>query len=124
MTRAELLDLAARVEAAQGADRELDLNVWRAVCPEAQDLEARGRLPLPWLWCVTASLDAALTLAPADWHVTVRGLNDSWHVELNTTWAPTAERPARTVTAFCGNEARARTAAALRARAEEISDAG
>jgi hypothetical protein len=61
MTRAsELLALAARVEAAQGADRMLDLDVWRAVCPGAAELEARGKQPLPWLWCVTTSLDAAI----------------------------------------------------------------
>jgi hypothetical protein len=66
MTRAsELRALADRVEAAKGADRMLDLDVWRAVCPGAAELEARGKQPLPWLWCVTDSLDAAASLVPA-----------------------------------------------------------
>jgi hypothetical protein len=64
MDKQALIDLAARSEAATGPDRELDLAVWRAIDPNASDLDAKGKVLLPWLWCVTSSVDAAMTLVP------------------------------------------------------------
>ena len=130
-SRAEYLALAERAERAERADRDLDAAIMEALGHSVRrDRQYRRQRAWCWLrdrrWVplpdLTASRDAAASLTPEDWHVTVRGLNDSWHVEMNTTRAPTPERPARTVTAFCGDEARARTAAALRARAEEAKD--
>lgn len=49
----------ARLEAATGPDRELDIAIWRNVMgghPVA--------FPMPWEYRYTASIDAALTLVP------------------------------------------------------------
>lgn len=79
-----LSELAARVEAAMGSDRELDAQIWIAVTPGATRRELRGihkasgkeqvidetREPDGRLIVVpafTASLDAAMTLVPDGW---------------------------------------------------------
>lgn len=59
-----LSELADRVEAATGPDRELDLLIWRVADPvNATDcLDVNCAKPLPWLHLYTSSLDAAMTL--------------------------------------------------------------
>ncbi|MDO7841117.1 hypothetical protein Q5H94_02150 [Sphingomonas sp. CA1-15] len=66
----------------------------------------------------TSSLDAAMSLVPKDWHITVRGLNDSWHVSMN----PTRRGPIAETFAFAATPALALTAAALRARAALLGE--
>ncbi len=62
-----LMELAERCEKAEGPDRELDLDIWRLTEPSAASVEAEGKVPLPWLFNVTASLDAAMQLIPDEW---------------------------------------------------------
>jgi len=117
MTRAELRSLAERVEKATGADRALDLDVWRAVCPDAATAETRGKMPLPWLWCVTSSLDAAVSLAGDAWEIHRQRSPDmggrEWHASVGFT---------RQTRGKAATPALALTAAALRAMAEEAGD--
>ena len=134
MTRAELLALAARVEAATGPDRELDYAILRVLKPEyagsewqpyadglrhvndssdARTLPARETCPQQW----TSSLDAAASLVPEGW---------KWWT--NSTaygrcWLIVGDRVISTAqSAQCATPALALTAAALRARAEEDSN--
>lgn len=60
MNRATLLALAERVEAATGADRDIDHAIY-AVANPAKPIPHDRRL-LPWEHCYTASLDAAMSL--------------------------------------------------------------
>src|SRR4051812_9317972 len=53
----DLTVLLARVEAASGPDRSLEVSLWRSL-----DDGVAGREPLPWLKCYTESIDAALAL--------------------------------------------------------------
>ncbi len=137
MTRAELLALAARVEAAAGADREMDAEIWRAAQPHDYaiwEADLRQRLNLDWDELrkratikanaearapkYTASLDAAASLVPEDWYVCAVAflpIKRVWHVVLSLPGLATAQAAADT-------EQNARTAAALRAMAEEASD--
>lgn len=55
----ELLD---RVRGSTGPDRELDIAFWLMFDPESADKYSAGKVPLPWLWNVTESIDAALAL--------------------------------------------------------------
>lgn len=110
--RAELLALAARVEAATGADRELDaaVAVARHMLPEPYDGWPR----------FTASLDAAVSLVPGgmQWSVTRRLIGSEW-VNTAQVWGIGArsKRDAQAAT-----PALALTGAALRAMAEEADD--
>jgi hypothetical protein len=125
MTRAELRSLAERVEKATGADRALDLDVWRAVCPDAATAETRGKMPLPWLWCVTSSLDAAVSLAD---HWVIAAWGDMVADGLPGAVLLLSTDPVKHATGIghgtreSGCLARALTAAALRAMAEEAGD--
>lgn len=79
----DLLELAARVEAAEGPDALLDTEIWRACIASVADLElievggaAHGpseaefrTLRLMDSFRPTASLDAAMTLKPDGWHL-------------------------------------------------------
>jgi hypothetical protein len=68
MTRDKFMELAARVEAATSADRELELEIWRTLNPiHAKIAEDMGKVPLEWLHCYTESLDAAMSLVPEGW---------------------------------------------------------
>ena len=129
MTRDKLLALAARFEAATGPDRELD----------ALAAEATGwtREPFTGLWrrpdtalialppAFTASLDAALTLVPEglDWLVRTGGLRFQApfyaHVYLSSGMFG---KPDTRGECYAATPALALTAAALRARAEEVTD--
>lgn len=128
-TEAErLLDLAARVEAAEGPDRELDCRAWVAktggpsfevcvaVVPNLREWQA------PYY---TASIDAALTLVPGNCLAMVRHLWDddhrAGHAVINS-YAPSGEEPDGKMwtgdfTAVAHTPALALTAAALRAHA-------
>lgn len=84
MTRADLIALAARVEQAQGPDRELDAAIatmlgWTEVHGSVLRPDFRGGRPpgvIDW-WDIvpiyTASLDAALTLVPEGYVWTLHG---------------------------------------------------
>ena len=112
-TRADLLRLADRVEREE-ASVELDGCVAAAI-NEAPGITGR-------LWRYTSSLDAAASLVPegalvsvdqhaSDWEYCVTLLTGRFLISADEEWygiAPT--------------EPRARAAAALRARAQEISD--
>lgn len=136
----ELIALAERCEAATGPDRELDclthcaVNGWE-VRYEGLNIFAdmgptMSRILVGWLdpgkvqrnfsmtsnsmaRPYTASLDAALTLVPTDWHVDLRGVNRSWGAFLNAT----ADGQFGEASATAATPALALCAAALRARA-------
>lgn len=128
MTKADLLNLAARVEAAEGADRLLDtelenvLGLARFTEPHAwrADVDSDKRVPAR---AYTASLDAAASLVPEGWECALY-----WGVK---NFAPEAqlERQDRheifsdPLTGTAATPALALTAAALRAMAEEAPDA-
>lgn len=59
----------------------------------------------------TASVDAAMTLIPEDYHLDLRGLNDGWYVALNDT---RSVKRGPDVTAFTGRPAMSICLAALR----------
>lgn len=65
-------ELIARLEAAEGADRELDVEIWRAV---GSSTELRFRPEY------TASIDAALTLVPEEclWRIGHEGDDSPGH---------------------------------------------
>ena len=134
MTRAELLALAARVEAAQGADRELDALIYDAVghfawwdaikvvkrSPdrhEALMMNVRASNFAP-----TASLDAAASLVPEGWRWSVETLSSAGPLGLCEHWPQSGQRHPYT-RGEAATPALALTAAALRARAEEVGDA-
>ena len=108
----DLLKLAERCEAATGPDRELDAQIGRFVAAEfLQQIPDR-----PQYGCqpFTASLDAAMQLKPAEWHI--EGMHEGC-----------GDLPKR-VTLYCWDEAirgkgsaltLALCAAALRARAAQ-----
>lgn len=62
---ARLRGLIARLEAATGPDRELDIAIWHYLG------NPKERTPLLWVGCYTSSIDAALTLVPEghDWSI-------------------------------------------------------
>lgn len=126
MTRAQLLDLAARVEAATGADRALDAEIMRAAGWQEHVRQGRGILHGIPYWRsqngpqveaplnFTASRDAAATLAPEGWVVAAinqHPVDSVWHALLEAVDDRRAQGEAH-------DEPRARTAAALRALAE------
>lgn len=106
MDRDTLLALAARVEAAAGADRALD----RAIAMAAMPPERRGMYVRRHY---TASLDAAETLVPAGWTGMV-------HLDGKAGLYRDDREP--TIDGSAATPALALTAAALRARAEEARD--
>jgi hypothetical protein len=124
--RDELLALAARVEAAQGADRELDGEISRAIGTPGWRLSDAGRWFQSCLrraqFAPTSSLDAAVSLVPEGWE---------WAAGINTPgyfrdgcagWArvfPRSRQDQGTGNRYATTPALALTAAALRALAEE-----
>lgn len=118
MNRAQLLDLAARVEAAKGADRALDADVarsigWRQVAGSPlDDGMIFGKPPRSPDWlhvpACTASLDAAASLVPDGWSYNVHSLPRS-----------AAAKVGHTARGLAATPALALTAAALRALAED-----
>jgi hypothetical protein len=148
MTRAGLLALAERVERAEGADRKLDAEiVWRTtpgiVGIERGPLDDDGldylfewwpRRPWSASWLTvptyTASLDAAASLVPSRWTrmilstpgyiagFLVGDVVCGLHKDVSGGGGPMVYGIASGENA----EARTRTAAALRARAQEAGD--
>lgn len=137
MTDTQALELlAARVEAATGADRKLDAEIRCAVfAPPSAFVkqspyngasciyvvgfdgkvllwEPRGLSQEQHLGSFTASLDAAMTLVPppAKWSITSSGEDESWQAWV---WLEGGSGPERRTAA---TPALALTAAALRAR--------
>lgn len=141
MTRAELLALAARVEAAEGADRELDAEisvavhggeiVWKTSTGTMEAYPTRryastghvggiGAAPVP---AFTASLDAAASLVPEghEWRVETLNMRDGRGGAIVCRPGSAERFPG--VTMHCAaTPALALTAAALRAMAEEAGE--
>jgi hypothetical protein len=143
MRKADLLALAARVEAAEGADRALDAEIalaagWKQL-RQAQAwwrpehvAEARKRRKALWVWgptqlpAFTASLDAAASLVPKKCLYFVRTL---WDESGKAGYAGVTRYTAAPKRVFinetagvAASPALALTAAALRAIAEEARD--
>ncbi len=139
-TASALVELAARCEAAEGPDRELDARIWCALRgykykawhpaygsddtlveytrpPLRRREVSLGRPGNPHAIQYTASNDAAMSLVPQHWMLSLRGCNDSWHVALNAT----SFGPLRQSFAFARSAPLAITAAALRARAATLT---
>jgi len=120
MTRADLLALAERAEQAEGADRELDVEIHlligRPVGTQVDDdgCEYQALASIPEY---SASLDAALSLVPdgQDWC-----LSQGDREQAIASMSPTNSFADVCVTA--ATPALALVAAALRARAEEAKD--
>jgi len=124
VTRADLLALAARVEAATGADRELDREIDRALFPQYWRRSETGSWFSNYVHrppAFTASLDAAASLVPEGWayHIAVRPWFDVFQAK-GSVWA-FGQRVA-SFTASAATPALALTAAALRALAQEVGD--
>lgn len=114
----DLNDLADRVEAASGADRELDRTIKEFV-GHAWDYAAEWpRDGQPIAFPYTASIDAAITLVPEGykWKIMCSDF-DGYLCEIWTDGTPEYEHVSRAAT-----PALALTAAALRARAQEKND--
>lgn len=118
-----LLELAERVEAASGPDRELDVATHEAIgapfvmeyWTEADTEPTRNLSHVPRY---TASLDAALTLVPEEWHTGAyhQGPSGKPHHWILRTIADGDQRYTE-VDAKASTSALALCAAALRARA-------
>lgn len=144
MTRAELLALAERVEAAAGPDRDLEAEVWVAVFdPDSRS----GGITIEEVWhggptrealhtergscwadeCkppvgrYMSSIDAAASLMPPRWDFRI---DCYWTDENTTSWAVNAQNMdgSKRARGYAKDEPRARLAAALRARAAEAGE--
>ena len=121
MTRADLIALAARVEQAQGPDRELDAAVMRLFTNSIESDDGEWWYgphdePPRKVPDFTASRDAARSLLPAGWHLTIGDCED-WP------WADAHEFPLpcrRVLGVHAATVPLTMLAAALRARAEEV----
>jgi hypothetical protein len=136
--REELLALAAKVEAAQGTDRALDMEIDVLLCRgnthviEYVDGTAQ-RVPYvdfaysPRCECprYTASLDAAVSLVPAGWRWSLDQTQRAPFQECGRAdlYAPgDGEKPRDVCNVYAATPALALTAAALRALAEEAGE--
>lgn len=127
--KALLMDLAARCESALHPSGLLNCVIFATAerdkwsNPSDADLYARldwTRNRADWVWLrdhgmrnYTASPSDARSLVPPDWHLSLQGVNDTWHVLLNQTASGTTGR----VSALGCTPELALCAAALRARA-------
>ena len=142
MSRAELLALVARVEAATGPDRELDYAILRVLKPEyagsdwqpyagglrhvndssdARTLPAHETCPQQW----TSSLDAAASLVPEGWRWSLDYTQRPAYQDCGcaSLFAPGSRmHPPDVSEIYAATPALALCAAALRARAEEARD--
>jgi hypothetical protein len=124
MTRAELLALAARVEAAQGADRMIDSEIHITLGRPVRECAGEDGCLFQQLASVphyTVSLDAAASLVPEGWayHIAMRPWFDLYQAE-GSVWA--FGQRAASFTGAASTPALALTAAAIRALAEEARD--
>ena len=110
MSRAELLALAERVEAATGADRDIDHAIYAAFNPD-KPIPYDRRL-LPWEHLYTASLDAAMSLVPS---------GEYWECGPLPDMSQYRGRVGMKA-AYAATPALALTAATLRALAERMTD--
>ena len=130
--------LAARVEAAQGADRELDALIYDAsghfAWWDAMDgpkrtpdrNEALRKITLASRFEPTASLDAAVSLVPEGWEWAAGIDPPGYFREGCAGWArvfPRSRQDQGTGNRYAATPALALTAAALRDIAQEIADA-
>ena len=111
--REKLLALAARVEALEGPCREADADIAAAVQRPSPEWIVRTIAPT-----ATASLDAAASLMPEGWYA----YSVCDFTPLGATWRVTLARDDTRADAPGHTEPLARTAAALRAIAEDIAD--
>jgi hypothetical protein len=135
MTRAELLALADLAEKAEGEDQELDEEIAEAIGWERR--ESRWSVCPDWrapgkTWdqshadcdeppAYTASLDAAASLERAEWLVTIEKDEEGVTAFVDRYVGEHWEKTDGTASGEHA-EPRARTAAALRARAEEAGN--
>ena len=138
MTEAELITLAARVEAATGPDRELDADISAAIGTPVRSRRTAGGKNKGREWFVdshggvetwshhpvdyTASIDAALSLLPEGrgWSIHYPSVPDSDNLPSARVWGTLH----RTTAACAATPALALTAAILRALSEEMNDVG
>lgn len=120
MTRATLLALAERVEAATWADRELDAAIDGRYGYSAGNIKCEHGFLMSYRY--TASLDAAMSLVPSGmlWSLEWVGHQTRNRIASCTIWKP--HMP--TSTAVAATPALALTAASLRAVAGSMTDAG
>ena len=123
MTKAEIIALAERVERAEGLDRRLDCLIENALGlakfqrdPRVGygDADYNRVSPKPY----TASLDAAMSLVPEDWHLSLSMGRINIVTLTEDSDDPVA--PARVFEASASTPALALTSASLRAIAEEM----
>ncbi len=57
-----ITSLITKLEQTILGDRELDIDIWRALDPVSNGV-AESKVPLPWLYCYTTSIDSAVSLA-------------------------------------------------------------
>jgi hypothetical protein len=120
MTRAELLILAERVEAAEGANEALNEAIWTSLGNEAIWTSLGGKRDAPlWAPAYTASLDAAASLVPEGWGGKFWWTRGFKHPGVTLERSYPSNREVHAEGRTLPNTM---TAAALRARAEEASD--
>lgn len=74
-------DLIERLERATGPSVSLSMAIWCALNPDQDAFTYNGD---PRWQPYTASIDAAVTLIPKDTCIALKGLNQSWHVSINS----------------------------------------
>lgn len=127
MTKAEIIALAERVERAEGPSLVLDRDVALAIYPGAKPVPGVDARISVWdgngltqrtVKPYTASLDAAMSLVPEDWHLSLSMGRINIVTLTEDSDDPVA--PARVFEASASTPALALTAASLRAIAEEM----
>jgi hypothetical protein len=76
MTPSDITPLRDRVAGLTGPDREVDIDLWLMFDPDAPEAHAKGKIPLPWLWCVTSDIGAALAFVERVLPGWARGFDD------------------------------------------------
>jgi len=125
-TKAQLTQLAERVMGLSGPDREVDAAIWlwraapewdNPLSPEEQMQWAREAAKPAF----TASLDAAMSLAPEGWEFMMEGDATPLHYPVETEWSYRVEL-GQHIKGEAATLALAITAAALLARAAECGE--
>jgi hypothetical protein len=129
-TKAQLTQLAERVIALSGPDREVDGLIFKALNPD------RDWFKFSDCWCArcpddaaafdtpehfTASLDAAMSLVPEGWEFMMEGDATPLHYPVETEWSYRVEL-GQHIKGEAATLALAITAAALLARAAECGE--
>ncbi|MBS87183.1 MAG: hypothetical protein CL858_29550 [Cupriavidus sp.] len=130
MNKGDILELAERVEALEGADREVDAAITAArgykIILDDGGLSffynPRVRMGRETVPAFTASLDAAMTLVPEGWWVQHVGhCRSGWRCRVETNGPPSISIPTGAMP-VSETPALALTAAALRAIAATMED--